>query len=470
MIRPGRARTSELTGRIGPAAGARAIRRRRVALFQKVESCVPSRGSADARRYARIVLGTDDDPAVVVLGDDVLLHERGPDEHGHDAEADGRSAVVAMDKRRPPVGVLVALLVGLAALIAFDTVGAGEDEEPPDTTVPSTTIVPAPTPASALDGFESEIRLVVSAPGEPAQLMRWAPESHRPSADMLPELEEPRFDRSGHYVAGLVRSSANRGSVLWVGPVDGELEPVATRVGSFAWHDMAPGRIGWTELDADDDMRLMASDIGELDRLRLVSDIDTGRLRSYGPWGFALSVPGDSYRTRLLDLRGSLVDVVRGYPVGTMTSGKVVFSGGIATGSYGNRSLRFADGSRMLRLDDIDDGDAPFELHPGPGGELLVLRVNHGGLFVGVDSSSVQVLDRNGVLVHEDRTLHGGISVEWSPDGRYVVLAGRAADGAEVVLVDTETGRSERLRVPGLPPGSVLEVADLTLVEGSAAS
>jgi hypothetical protein len=413
------------------------------------------------------VLRTDDDPAVVVLGDDVLVHERDLDEHGHDGNADGRSAVVAMDKRRPPVGVLVALVAGLAALIAFDTVGAREDEAPPEETVPSTTIVAAPTPASALDGFESEIRLVVSAAGEPAQQKRWSPESHRPSADLLPELEEPHFDRSGRYVAGLVRSSANPGSVLWAGPVDGELEPVATRVGSFAWHDMAAGRIAWTELDVDDAVRLFESDISELDRLRHVSDIDAGRLRGYGPWGFALSVPGDSYRTSLLDLRGSLVDVVRGYPVGTIASGKVVFSGGVATGTYGNRSLHFSDGTRMVRLQDVDEGDAPFELRSDPEGELLVLRVNHGGLFVGVESSSVQVLDRDGVLLHEDTTLSGDISVEWSPDGRYVALAGRGADGAEVVLVDTETERSGRLRVPGVPPGSVLEVTDLTLVEGS---
>ncbi|MDY7102741.1 MAG: hypothetical protein S0880_16285 [Actinomycetota bacterium] len=411
------------------------------------------------------MLRTEDDPAVVVLGDDVLLHER----DGDGTDGDERTAVVALEKRRPPVGVLLALAAGLLALIAFDSVGT-EDEAPPESTITSTTVVPAPTPASSMDGFDAEIRLLVSADGEPAQLMQWSAGSHRPDASMLVELEDPSFDRSGRYVAGLADSSANRGSVLWVGPVGGELEPVATRVGSFAWHDRSTGRIAWTEIDADETMSLYTSDISEADRFRLVSEIEPGRLRRYGPWGFAMSVPGDAYRTAMLNLLGDPVDLVDGYPVGTDRSGEIVFSGGMVSRTYGYRSLWFADGTRMVRLRDLEPGDAAYELRAAPGGDHLSVQVNHGGLFVGVESSTVLVLDDDGQVVHTEGTLERPTGVQWSPDGRHLVLVGPSDDGAEVVLVEVATGRTAELRVPGVPPGADLSVTDLSVVDGSSGS
>ena len=328
-------------------------------------------------------------------------------------------------RSRPPtpwVWIVVAFAVGLGSGAVFfgpvvgltlDTAGAN-----PDTPlVPGEPIGPEGL-ATALPGFPDAIVAIIETPDRNIEHLLW-PQGRGPSTRPLPVTpgSTGELSVSGIWVGMTQIVPDSEGSLLSMGRPTG-LNPVASGVGAFAWHDSASGTVGFTRLYEGRWGLWKATSFPFADHVADLgpSHAPFGRL-AYGDWGWV--VPA-GVGVEVLDPDGVVLVGFEGGLLASHNSGLLLIGGSelvvvdVATGMEvrryavpmaGVRSAAFSpDGSRIAVTSSV---------------KLAVLDV------VGSGDPDVYEIDL------------GREAPVWSSDSRFVIVP---AVPRGVSVIDTETG------------------------------
>lgn len=148
----------------------------------------------------------------------------------------------------------------------------------------------------------------------------------------LPESTDFGFDASGQWLAGVTELAESPGGelrrVLWAGRVGSSPKPLAIGIGSYAWHDSAPGLLAWTE-EADQELTTLSLE-GPESSLTTISPVVAGDVAGWGDWGFALMTTGFDFVTAVLDPSGTVVEpALSGRFGGQLSTGELLLTGGL---------------------------------------------------------------------------------------------------------------------------------------------
>ena len=230
-----------------------------------------------------------------------------------DAEPDVVLVHQAVSRRRNPIPLILGIIGVLALLLtqlsAEPQTTAAPELPPPPTTVP---VAPAEEPEFSFP----RIWIVKTPPT--GGLAIAAPYSAAGESRRLTYISNFELDASGTYMAALGTSEdPDAPRLLFMGPIDGWLEPIAAEARGFAWHDTEPGRLAFVEgsEDSPGSLRLIdatADDIQE----REIAAVD-GWLTHYGSWGFATQAARRNRWFRVLNPEGEVaVDTQEGAMIG----------------------------------------------------------------------------------------------------------------------------------------------------------
>ena len=232
-----------------------------------------------------------------------------------------------------------AVVLAVAAVVLAWPGTADPSAGPPSTTdavpVPSTGPPPTEPPsveerAATLAGLGVPLRAVITSTARSEAVLVEVDCHGEVVMGEVPPLAGYAFDRSGRWLAGMSYSRVGpRRPVLWVGPVDGELEPVEVGAQGFAWNDQEPGRLAWVSGQSGQVLTVDLEAPAEPEPLPVPVE---GRLRGWGPWGYALQTSNRSITTTFLDpsLQVRLADLP-GRFVGPTADGRLLLSGGAAS-------------------------------------------------------------------------------------------------------------------------------------------
>ena len=256
------------------------------------------------------------------------------------------------------------------------------------------------------------------------------------------------IDAGGEYLAAFSapdHGDPDAGWVLWIGSVDGQLEPLATGVRSFAWHDSDRGRMAFVAVaPGQDEPRLLTIDLADaqpsLTEVPNVSADLAGRLTVWGEWGFVFE--GDGSNVTAVDSAGELViGEVNGSVIGYLPLLGLV----MAPLDPPRRSMAMAvlPSATGEGRDHVDILVTPLEALAGLS---LIPDLAVGGVdgmvavqAVGDNSEEtvVIVLDRMGAEVARLPAGNGRTPITWIDDGRRLAFIDEdRSDGVSLVLYD----------------------------------
>ncbi len=361
---------------------------------------------------------------------------------------------------QPPPRRPWALIVAVAAVIAAVLLLPGMNRaDEPDVALTTTTLATTSL-GSEVAGWSDEIVLVVSPAGSSDRYLAIVdPDDANPQLQLLESTGWVELDASGRWIAALgADSDVTAGTVLYVGSVGGQLLPVATEVRGFAWHDSDEGRLAWSSRRPGESGWLTVADVQTGSRSTVV-EVDGTRLRRWGDWGFALAVPGPEYRTELRDGSGTVLDIVRGFPLGPVPGG-LGFTRLTPTDGQAPAFIRSTDGAAIASMSEFAPGEYPRARVTNSARNIDAYHVNHGGLLEDIDSSSIRIVDGSGQVAAVIDGVSRPPAMAWSTTGRHLVSVADV-DGATVLRVyDAATGAINDVAInTGLGSAHVLALA-----------
>ena len=316
----------------------------------------------------------------------------------------------AITTRRPASAWLV-LILGFALGLGFGvliTTGPATEQIPsgqPPIVVPDVMTTAGgdetlPGLGSVVPGWTDS--LVAIAGSETGVLRRvvW-PRHSEPRERPMTVGKTPTVDASGLMVAAVVLSADSSGDILLKGRFN-SMQPVASGITSFAWHDRDPAWLAYTTV-VDAEWRLwVAKPTGE-SVLVATEAASGGRLATWGEWGFAIET--EDGEIRLLTPEGLLRDT----HVGTVFDSHG--SGWIAVANERIELVSSGGGVRALDAS-LDVLGTIYDMTFSADGELLAVSAS--------DGMGVVPVGRDSRLIRFEPGADGFIT--WSSDQRYVIF------------------------------------------------
>ncbi len=285
---------------------------------------------------------------------------------------------------RPWLPLLAAFVVGvMAGAVFFGPVVSQPTESTVDDT-PGTPLAPGEEEgavglARTVSGFEDALVAIVESPAGFEYLL-W-PLARGPNTRGIPVTASDGFDidLSGAWIASLSDLPDVEGGVLSLGRSTA-ISPVVSGVDSFAWHDTAPGRIGFLRFD-EGSWGLYEASAYPIPKLQVDLGPDyPGPMLAFGDWGWAVGGAGGfevitadgvtPYRGQFLDSRdgeflvlreGSLI--LEGGRIGSLVLSAAPDLVDASISPDGSKVAMLAAG--MITVFDRQEG-APVLRHPAP--------------------------------------------------------------------------------------------------------
>lgn len=324
-------------------------------------------------------------------------------------------------QRRRPNSPIVMVAIGLAVGLGFGAVlfssmpSADTSAGAAGTTLPSAVVL-EPTDVgitAAVTGFKDA--LVAVAVGETASLehLLWPREGPLLDRPMYTG-EQVAFDADGQHLAVTQPVPDMEGVVLSVGRFN-SVQPVASGVTSFAWHDSAAAHMGYTTVD-DGEWALW--ELSPNLETREIADglVPGGRVVGWGDWGWAIQAPDD--RVVLLNPDGELRDTHSGVALTSMSEGWVLVMGD---------SLQMVSAGGGARGLGVPDLGPVLSARFSPLGDLAAVSFRGRTLIVSLDDPSSNPV--------AEIDLVGATSLAWTSDERFLVVP----SGRGVLLIDLES-------------------------------
>lgn len=343
---------------------------------------------------------------------------------------------------RPPQGpswfwVVVGFVIGLGLAIVFFTAGSDEPSDPPVTVatpeldrpdVTPSTVTPTTRPVAegvgeVVVGFPDTLIAVTQLGSGNLGQLTWPVRGPTRVRD-LPGFFTPKadFDASGRMVAMGTQIPDTAGLLLSLGTAR-RVQPLASDVTGFAWHDREGGRLAYTQVE-DGEWLLYVVDTAREPELVTRSPDIAGTVAAWGDWGFAIQ---DGDRVTILSVEGEIRQDFEGHVLESDPEGRVVLYDG---------SLRLVDAAGSAELLDVDlTGIGEPETGAlSPDGTKLALVGGAGHLVLPLDGGEPTYAP----------VTSGYPQLAWSSDSRFLISPWIRG----VLFIDTE--------------GSAQPVAELT--------
>lgn len=272
--------------------------------------------------------------------------------------------------------------------------------------------------------------------------------SEGPSEIRISELQgmsDFAVDAGGRWLAATSINRQTESEVLWLGPIDGELDPVAAGIQGFAWHDTEPGQLGFISREADGET-FQRLDLNERrPRPQEMGDFN-GRLHLWGDWGSV----GSSSRT------GSWFDVMS--PDGTKVLEQYQ---GVAAGYAPGIGLIVSPWGSKGQPVAIDPISGQTNLIPWLGDAQYVwnLDANELGYVAALVSNldehrhEVLIVGPDGVERERIRAIGGSSALGWSADSsRLLYVRDDFRDQTSLVIYRTDTDTTQEWTLNSLDP------------------
>lgn len=348
--------------------------------------------------------------------------------------------------------LVIGLTVGIGLAVVFSLASSGDTQEAapavslPDLGQPNAQDAQTPTTETATEGvgelvtgFGDTLVAVTQLSGGNLGLLTW-PVSGLPREVPLPGFApaDVEFDRSGRVAAMTTPIVDSEGALLSFGTPP-RVQPMATGVTGFAWHDTETGHLAYTVVDGDEWL-LWTTNTSRVAELVTSDSGIAGAVVGWGEWGFAIQDGGEF---TLLTPEGNPVVTLQGRLLDSDQPWLIVVSEGVV-------SIVDVGGSEVLREVDVE-----------PLGEVAA------GL-VSPDRSKVAVMGSEGHMIIPlalsleptfDSATTGPAQLAWSSDSRFLVSPWFRG----VLFIDT-VGRGEP--VAELTRHTVVAVTAIPLREG----
>lgn len=327
-------------------------------------------------------------------------------------------------QRRPERPSWIVGVVGFALGLGLGVVVVSPGQDPAvETPVPTTTVVaeatvttraePTPEPgvSDVIEGFPDAIVAIARTPGSSLDHVLW-PHKGSVRVRSMTAGEDVVLDTSSNFIAFSDDVPGLEGSLLSMGRMN-SIQPVASEVVGYAWHDTEAARLSFTQL-AGDSTRLYT--VGADLNPTLVAELETpaARVVGWGEWGWVIQRSADEMV--LLNPEAEFKDSEAGLAVTTHGSGWVF-------ATEGDETKLVSAGGGVRRIGPALDVGGIRHAAFSPDGRWIAV----------VGSSGIELLDieTEEVVRLSDFT---STSVTWSSDSRFVVLA--APTGLAVVDLD----------------------------------
>ncbi len=329
-------------------------------------------------------------------------------------------------------------LGSLAMVVTFALLQVTEAPEVPPTTTsdPSTSevLTERGVLSELVPGLTGKLK-AVGGPGN-ASMITWDARGPLTVTTDLPEgrPDQLAFDAEGDLFALTLQNSANGTGALLVGN-DTDLTEMAFDVGSFAWHQTEPRTLAAVSHpfgSARPDLLTVSFPEGSIADAVVTSIVPVGPqdiVLAHGSWGFLIRRPrAAANEIVLLDGSGDVIWARPAHWAYAAPSGDILLS-------FYSNEIRELHAIRP----ETDPGDpgAWFELPAlgvsgvawSPNGREVAVVVNQGGEA----GSRLDVYDRDGEKLRHVPLEWRVWDVEWSSDGRFLLMPG--ADDTEQVVV-----------------------------------
>lgn len=351
--------------------------------------------------------------------------------------------------RRPSVWVAGGLGLVLGFLLAASFTGAVDGEVratlpevgagAPTLTGPPASTGPGEGLATLVPGFDFVLMSFEVSPSS-TEMLVWPPGGPKYTNVFPAGTWGARFDAARDSVALAGRGRLGRGNVLYVGNQT-TVDPFATGVLGYAWHDGDPDRLAWN-------LAWPVNEEGDVYRYRLGAPspermfrVSPGtQLVAWGSWGYALQTYGPDATVEVLDDQGAVVGpATHGLLLDSHSTGRLLMKGGIGSTDVW---ITGADLSGRVAL-------------ATAAGDTMAGRFSPSGSMIArlaaIDESAyLEVWDGGGMLL--DRTEVGeAYDAIWSPDSRFVVVAERRP--AVLAFFDRVDRSTDRVPVDAAPQG-----------------
>ena len=316
-------------------------------------------------------------------------------------------------KRRPNppwIWVVAGLVVGFGfgALLStpVTTAPVPADDQTPQEPVSTVEEIPDPVGiADAVPGFPDALVAVSETEGRALEYLLW-PVAGDPIARPLPagDFGTAAFDTSGSWLAISTQVPDSEGLVLSVGR-PAFLQPHASNVTSFKWHDGNQPALAYTQV-VDDEWHLWEVGPDRNSEIKARGLDPAGKVAAWGDWGWAIQNPVNNQIT-LLTPDGELKTTVDGVVFDSYPAGWMVFGD-----DEGLHWLSSGGGLRSLDIA-VESIGPILTLAVSPDGESVAM-LGAGGL-------KVSPLNGDGLVMVAPFTVELPVLV-WSSDSRFVVL------------------------------------------------
>jgi len=324
---------------------------------------------------------------------------------------------------RRPASAWVWLATGIAVGLGFGVVvftpsATDVEEQPGVATAPP--IAPIEEPANpqgiadVIPGFPDALVVITGDDGQTLRHMLW-PTVRAKVMRAIPgdDSGEVSFDVSGTWIATATRVPDAEGFVLSMGKAT-FLDPLASNVASFSWHDEEPALLSYTQrLDGQWLLWVVGPDRNPDLIARGLKD--RGDVAAWGDWGWALQT--QSGEVTLLASSSEIIGAYEGIALDSHPTGWVLI---------GDDGLMLVSTSGVVRAIDtlVDSVGGAVAAEVSPDGTKVAVE-GRGGL-------KVLPVDREGEVIHTSFTAEPS-QVTWSSDSRFVVVPLVAG----VIFIDT---------------------------------
>lgn len=335
---------------------------------------------------------------------------------------------------------LIALIIGSFAVLTRSDPGNDTPAALAVPTAPATVADRIPSQGSVAMAMLTElppISLVVTRHnGEPPMRVD-VDEEVRVDVTALAGLRSFAVDASGTWLAALSYSSQlGRIRTLWVGPVAGELAPVAVDVRGFAWHDTRPGQLAFGARPAGGAVHsLFALHLSHVRPRPIEIAESSGWVQDWGDWGFVVRSSGTGSSFDVLDPDGRIwLEQQRGLSAG------VIPDVGLLVTSWGSQSKPVVidlENGESGPLASLGDAQHVWNLAVGGlDGTFAVQTTNFDN-----KEHEVRVIAADGDLLAGIPAVGGTAAMTWTDDGSTLLFMREdRSSHTELVMYDATTG------------------------------
>ncbi|KAG1648319.1 50S ribosomal protein L3 [Nymphon striatum] len=256
-------------------------------------------------------------------------------------------------------------------------------------------------------------------------------------AEQLRGLQSFALDSSGEWLAAMGDGSPgfDLGS-LWIGPLGGDLERLATGVGTFAWHDSSPQEMAVLSDPVTGQAQIVTFRVpnphAESVRLRPTRS-RVGALEAWGKWGYAVRLsPGAPTFDIVTPSFAMLAANQPGRLVGTVQGSRIMYS---PNGDTGRPLMINSDSGIVYPIGALLEPQRVWNIAEGGlDGLVAVQTSNHA---TGLDSTLV--VDGTVILAELDASA-GVRPMQWDPSGTQLYTMSQEPDvGTQIEVFDTRT-------------------------------